>query len=213
MVAAGVGLALVLYLPVSNVPVPLFNPMADRYAYSMLVGFCLAAVAVVVRVVGDGRAAGRIVLVALLACITATSLRLPAWRDDRTLWTTTLAQEPRSARAHTWLGLLEKHEGRLTVAREHFEQAAALNPRDVTSTINLAVMDGQAGDLVSAEKRLRDAVELRPDKAEAWWNLAVTLDLQGRRDEATQLMAKTLEVNPFHPQAREALMPALPSLW
>lgn len=211
-VAAGAGWILLAFVPVSNL-VPLFNPMADRFAYGMAPGFVLLVTALVARAAGEGRAMHRAILAISMAYVALTALRTPAWKNDRTLWAVTLRDEPRSARAHVWIGLQEKSEGRLDEARAFFEKAAELNPQDVTSFINLGVMDGQAGDLESAEQKFREAIERRPDRAEGFWNLSVVLQMTGRHEEAAAMMQETLRVDPNHAQAKAALQPAMPGIW
>jgi hypothetical protein len=167
---------LILFLPVSNL-LPLYNPTADRYAYAMIPGFTWLLASGVQRI----HSRGWVVLV-LVAGLWAgqTWSRLSDWKDDRTLWTAAMAVEPRSARAHTWLGLLEKEEGRLEEAWNLFLQAEALNPHDVTPIVNRAIMMGEAGELSGAETLLREALFIRPNHKPARQNLEECLRLQGK---------------------------------
>ncbi len=167
---------LILFLPVSNL-LPLYNPTADRYAYAMIMGFSWLLASGVLRIHSRGWLA--LVLVAGLWAGQTWS-RLGDWKDDRTLWTAAMAVEPRSARAHTWLGLLEKEEGRLEEAWNLFLQAEALNPHDVTPIVNRAIMMGEAGELSGAETLLREALFIRPNHKPARQNLEECLRLQGK---------------------------------
>ena len=196
MVALGMGWVLILFAPVSNV-VPLFNPMAERYLYFMVPGFALVVVSLLLRATS-----ARVMMPAITAAFIALIMfRLADWRNDATLWTATLQTEPMSARAHTWLGLDAKHNGRLKEAADHFERATELNPHDITGLVNLGVMHGQAGDYATAERLLREAVRLRPDKADAHWNLALAYTAQGKLAEAGAEFHFTLKADPRHPQA------------
>lgn len=186
--ALGLGWLLLAFLPVSNL-VPLYNPMADRYAYFLAPGFTLCAAALLVGWASGPRAAARRVLTWGLAAVAALyvlriQVRLHDWRSDRALWEATARAEPRSARAEAWLGVEALHEGDLATARQRFIRADALNPQEVTALINLAILDGQQGNLEGAAAQLQEAVRRRPDKAEGWANLAVALELLGRREEA-----------------------------
>lgn len=178
----GAGWTLAFFLPVSNL-LPLFNPLADRYAYAMLPGLVLmtGAFAMSIRSRAHQQA-----LALLLALILGglSSVRLTAWQSDAVMWTAVLDVQPASDRAHTWLGLLAKADGNRDLARDHFQRARDLNPREVTAAINLAILDGEAGRLRAAEQQLRDVLARRPDHREARANLAVALDLQGRTAEA-----------------------------
>ncbi len=183
--ALGLGWLLIAFGPVSNL-IPLLNPMADRYLYGLAPGFALAVTPLLLATPARRRVLGAVFVPWMLML----QLSLLRWRNDTALWTATADTEPRSARAHTWLGLIAKERGDLAQARARFEQAVSANPREVNALINLAILDGETGDLAAAERRLRDAVELRPDKSEAWANLAVALELQGKREEALQAAEK-----------------------
>jgi tetratricopeptide (TPR) repeat protein len=171
---AGWGLAWVVlaFLPVSNL-VPLYNPMADRYLYFMAPGFVLVMAAAL-------RPPAPLILAVVYAFLTFA--RLPDWRDDYALWMKTGRQEPRSARAHTWIGLEMKARGHSDVAARHFRDADRINPQDVSALINLGILDAEAGDLPGAEAKFREAIRRRPDKREARVNLEKALELQKNMD-------------------------------
>ena len=194
LLALGLGWLLIAFAPVSNL-IPLLNPMADRYLYGLAPGFALVATCWL-----TGAPARRYLLAALcVAWIIMLQLSLGRWRDDLSLWTATVRTEPRSARAHTWLGLLAKQQGDRTAARVRFQQADATNPQDVSALINLAILEGEEGNLSAAEAQLREAVRRRPDKSEAWANLAVALELQGKRAEALQATEQAASLNLLGP--------------
>jgi tetratricopeptide (TPR) repeat protein len=192
LVALGIGWLFIAFAPVSNL-IPLFNPFADRYAYAMIPGFAALAAALPPSdpIVRRGLIAMAVVYVLLL------QLRLPDWRNDETLWAATLRVEPRSARAHTGLGLAALARGDTEAAAGFFARADALNPRDVSALVNLAILDGRAGDHAAAAARLEEAVRRRPDKPEAWANLAVAYELLGRRVEALHAAARAKETDPL----------------
>ncbi|MBU1693174.1 MAG: tetratricopeptide repeat protein [Verrucomicrobia bacterium] len=200
--AFGMGWLVVAFLPASNL-LPLFNPFAERYLYFMVPGAALLAAGWLARLPSANLRAG--LLATLCAVFVALmALRLPDWSDNAALWRSTLAREPRSARAHTWVGLDHKHRGELEEARRMFEEADRLNPRDTSALVNLAVMAGQEGRLEEAVAMLREATRRRPDKADGWWNLAVALNLLGRKAEAAEAIRRTLQADPRHPAARAA---------
>ena len=192
LAALGLAWVVVCFAPVSNL-IPLHNPFADRYAYALVAGFVLfpAALPLSDRVVRRG-------LIALAAAYAILlQLRLPDWRDDATLWGATLRVEPRSARAHTGLGLEALGQGDLDTAAWHFAKADELNPRDVTALINLAVMDGRRNDIPAAAAKLEEAIARRPDKSDAWANLAIVRELQGRREEALDAADRARQLDPL----------------
>ena len=216
-IAFGMGWMLIGFAPVSNI-VPLYNPFAERYLYLIAVGFSLVAAQLLsllperkwsccaTRPNESGESAclhSRALLLALI-CAAYTGLtinRIIDWADDLSLWSKTLLQEPRSARAHTWVGLSYKKAGEIELALKHFNEADRLNPREISGLINVAVLYGQNGRFVEAEQLLREAVRRRPDKADAHWNLAVALNAQGRKDESMDEVRETLKLDPRYPAA------------
>ena len=216
-IAFGMGWMLIGFAPVSNI-VPLYNPFAERYLYVIAVGFALITAQLLsllpernwrccaARSDESGESAclhSHAVLLALI-CAVYTGLtvnRIVDWTDDLSLWSKTLLQEPRSARAHTWVGLSYKKAGKIELALKHFNEADILNPREISGLINIAVLYGQHGRFADAEKLLREAVSRRPDKADAHWNLAVALDAQGRKDESMGEVRETLKLDPRYPAA------------
>lgn len=170
------------FLPVSNL-LPLFNPVADRYAYAMIPGFILLLICIVKKL----RCNVQLMTAALASVYFALiMLRIGDWESDRKLWMAVLDVEPRSARAYTWLGLELKHDGNVAAAWESFTTAELLNPHDPSPSVNKAVLSGERGDLENAELRLRAVLEKHPDSTFARKNLATCLRLQGRDAEAAK---------------------------
>lgn len=201
--AFGTGWILLAFLPVSNLA-PLYNPFAERYLYLPAVGFAMM-MGRAFRIVHPPRLRA-VLLAAFCSCYTAlAAVRLPDWADDYTLWSRTLTEEPRSARAHTWLGLEMKKRGDVQKAFWYFRRADQLKPQDVSALINIGVLYGQAGRYSEAESVFREALQRRPDKADAHWNLATALHAQGRDGEAAAEAIEALKIDPRYPPARQAL--------
>ncbi|OGV47409.1 MAG: hypothetical protein A2X46_13890 [Lentisphaerae bacterium GWF2_57_35] len=200
--AVGCGWMLLAFLPVSNL-LPLFNPMAERYLYLIAVGFVLAA--------GWGLSRIRSQQVATLALALICALfagrviaRLEDWKDDPTIWSATLDAQPRSARAHTWLGLHQKQLGHREAARTLFQQAEQLNPHDVSGLLNLAVLEGEAGRFEEADRLLREAIRRQPKNIQAHWNLSVARYNLGDEAGMISSLEETLQLDPFYLPAHRA---------
>lgn len=201
--AFGAGWILLAFLPVSNLA-PLYNPFAERYLYLPAAAFAML-LGRAFRTVQPPRLRA-FLLAGFCASYTAiSSLRLTDWANDYTLWSRTLTEEPRSARAHTWLGLEMKKRGDYEEAYHCFRHADQLKPQDVSALINLGVLYAQSGRIAEAERIFRKAVERRPDKADAHWNLGMALHALGRDREASAEFARTLEIDPRHRAARATL--------
>jgi protein O-mannosyl-transferase len=208
-ISLGLGWMLLGFLPVCNL-VPLYNPFAERYLYFLAIGFAILLAHGLSRIMDSPRRAA--LLAAAAAAYAGLSVfRLADWADDYTLWSRTLACEPRSSRAHTWLGLELKHRGSPEKALEEFLEADRLNPYDVTALINIGILYGEQDRLADAEAVLREAVRRRPDKADTHGNLSVALRAEGKNREAAAEASRTLEMDPGYPlpgTTRLALPPA-----
>ena len=216
-IAFGMGWMLIGFAPVSNI-VPLFNPFSERYLYLVSIGFVLIVVQLisilpeknwrcfVARPGESGKNSclhSRAFFLALIYAAYSGLVvdRLSDWSDDLSLWSKTLLQQPRSARAHIWVGLSCKKMGEIELALKHFQEADQLNPREISGLINIAVLYGQQGRFAEAEQLLREAIRRRPDKPDAHWNLAIALDAQGRKDESIGEVRETLKLDPRYPAA------------
>lgn len=173
LLALGLVWLLLAFVPVSN-GIPLFNPMADRYAYLLLPGLALLAA------LPPATVRRYAVPVVLALFFTASLARVGVWQSDRVLWESTLRVEPRSARAHVWLGLLDKEEGHPASAWEHFRAALELNPRELSALINQGVMLAEHGDYAGAEVLFAQALAIRPGHRQAAENYQAVRQLQGK---------------------------------
>lgn len=200
--ALGLGWMLVAFVPVSNL-VPLFNPFAERYLYLPAAGFALALATAASLLPAAHR--GRVLALVCAVYAALTICRVADWRDDATVWSRTLEQEPRSARARTWVALELKARGRTEEAMRQFVQADLMRPADVTALINIGVLHGEAGRYPEAEAAFREAIRRSPSKADAYWNLAAALNWMGRTEDAAEYVRRARELDPRHPRAREMI--------
>ena len=76
-----------------------------------------------------------LVLIAGLAPLTYR--RAAIWRDGKTLWSTTVAQVPRCARAQANLGAILAQQGQLASAAKHLQAALSIRPTLCASWMNL----------------------------------------------------------------------------
>ncbi|NIA13556.1 MAG: tetratricopeptide repeat protein [Nitrospiraceae bacterium] len=129
---AGLGLAwfLLTWMPISGI-FPLNAPMAEHWMYVPMAGF-FWALAELAWAAARQRAARRMVVAAAYAacvCFLAlTVARNRAWHDNETLFTATLAENPKSSRVHYNLAVTyEDLTGNLPGARRHYEAVIALH--------------------------------------------------------------------------------------
>jgi predicted TPR repeat methyltransferase len=87
-------------------------------------------------------------------------------------------------------------DGRVEIARQGFEAAAAAAPSWAEAHYNLAVVQAELGDFDAAESSYRRALQAQPRLVQASNNLANLLCARGAHAEAIALMRTALSVEP-----------------
>lgn len=155
--------------------------LADRYLYLPLAGLGLALAAAL-----EGRrAAGPVFALVLVAGAALSSRQLPAWKDDETLWLSTLRRHPHSGYAAGAYAKLLEDEGRLDEAVAWY-RAATQPPRPFAhSCYNVVSLQLKRGDLGAAVHDGRRALENGCARSpELLAPLALALALTGQWEEA-----------------------------
>jgi len=166
----GAGWFLLALFPVMNV-IPTGLVVAERTLYVPSLGVCFLAAAWLDKL---PRAMARALLAGLvLAGAAAGAAVVGNWRDEETLWRTTVAAHPRSPRAHLSLGqvLVDRWQAsgavpspaELDDAAAAFETAYRLNPALTQALVGQGVVAARQGDPARAEQLLRQAVAKAPD--------------------------------------------------
>ena len=198
----GIWWFLITLFPVSNL-IEIYSPLAERYLYIPIIGFCL-----VVPTIIDGFVRKRFtrpatvtaasllpVLVVVGLYSAATLVRNPDWRNNLVLWSKTVQSSPNSLVAHGGLGMAYLKRGMLNEARQEFETAIRLYPNDGKSYYNLGVVYGQKGNLKEAMESFSRSVTLNPDLTKAHYNLATLYAQQGLMDLAIRHYVKVTELD------------------
>jgi Flp pilus assembly protein TadD len=142
--------------------------MADRYAYLPFIGLFIAAVWGIAewtrrRQIPVMYSAGAACSI-LVALATVTHAQIGYWKNTKTLWTHTLAVTGPNFVAEDSLGAELIDEGKLQEAVQHFQTAAAINPRDAFSRLDLGVCQKRLGNIVAAAENYEAALELSSDR-------------------------------------------------
>jgi tetratricopeptide (TPR) repeat protein len=209
-VALGLCWFLIALVPASGV-VALPNLIAERYLYLSLAGAALAAASAfdaAWRRFPRSRAAlfaGLAIL--LLVSSVSTRRRVPAWRDDATLFGAPRPTE--SARVHYNLGLIAQRAGRLEEAEAEYRRALELNPSSAEALVNLAELSRLRGRGEERVALLRRAVAAAPRSPIALQALGEALDAVGRSDEALGEYNRAVAVDMNWPSARRSYAFAL----
>ena len=209
----GLGWFFITLLPVSNL-VPIHNPLADRYLYLPMVGFCL----LMGWVLGIGLERWpridpplaswvRGALILLLLCLLggATIQRNRIWRDDASLWTATIRMAPNSAVAHGSLGKVYYDQGRINEAIAQYRKAIELNPSEFRAYYNLGVAHEHQNRLDEAARAYKQSIQNNPRFADAYFNLANLQVRQEALSAAASTYEQMLAIYPEDIQARNNL--------
>jgi hypothetical protein len=128
--AFGLGWIGIAYLPVANLLFPSGVLIAERTLYLPSVGFALAAGSLL-SLFRPRVYAGTLALITV-AGGARSALRVPVWRDDRTVTVSILDDSPRSYRGPARAGSMLQSARRPEQALEAYRVAIAAFPHDVT---------------------------------------------------------------------------------
>jgi len=112
--------------------------------------------------------------------------------EERSLLEKGVAVDPRNARLHTQLGLLNLADGDTQAARLHFTAALAAAPEFFGALARFGVIEAQAGHLSAARDLLRRAVESEPKDGSGWRNLGLVLASDGSYAEAERALQTSI---------------------
>ncbi|HEX5435913.1 MAG TPA: protein kinase [Gemmatimonadaceae bacterium] len=101
-----------------------------------------------------------------------------------------IALNPNLESAHRWLSAYLAGIGRFDEAMPIAERALLLDPLSVLPRMNIGIIRNQANDLPGAERDFRRVLTMQPEYRTGLVYLGVTLALQGRCDEALQVVEK-----------------------
>ena len=204
----GIGWFFITLMPVYNL-YEIYHPLAERYLYLPIIGFCLVLTAVLN---GIGRKISSRSLrtnpviwipVAVIVVIYsfATIVRNPVWRSNYTLWSNTVQKSPDSFTARGGLGMAYLSRNRLDEAAEQFLIAIQLHPGSHKNFYNLGLVYHKKGDLKKALENFSRSAELNPASVNAHYNLA-TIYLQQRLwNPAIRHYRKVNELDPSRAMA------------
>jgi tetratricopeptide (TPR) repeat protein len=198
-----IGWFLVTLFPVYNL-IEIYHPLAERYLYLPIVGFCLAVA------VGINAAARRLftnpttliwamllpaaIIVGLYSY--ATTRRNPVWQSNFTLWSDTIRKSPDSLVARGGLGMAYLEKGMLQEAARQFEMTIERYPDHHKSYYNLGLVYHRQGDLKKAVAFFNRSIALDPNSVRAHYNLATIYFQQKSWDLAIRHYIQVNELDP-----------------
>jgi tetratricopeptide (TPR) repeat protein len=109
---------------------------------------------------------------------------------------------PRSARAHSGLGLVLRAERNLGESTAAYQEAIRLDPDLIDAHNGLAVALANQGKLDDAVAEFREIIRVDPDSAIGYYNLAYALADLDRDVESAAALREVVRINPNHYNAR-----------
>jgi len=179
----------------------IYSFVADHFQYfagiGMITTTSVGLTALANRIVSHRRI--RVILVSSLCATLAflTWRQAHIYRDEETLWRTTLLQNPDSSMANTNLAAVLMETGRPDEAIGHYEQALAhrsVNPE--RGYYNLAVALSKIGQIDNAIAYYQKALELEPRYPQAQYQLGRAFFKNGKIDEAINHYNEALKLQP-----------------
>jgi len=199
----GIWWCFITLFPVSNL-IEIYHPLAERYLYLPLIGFCLVVPVIIYglagRLITKPPRANMVSMILILVIIsfysTATIARNSDWQNNFSLWSKTVQTSPNSLVARGGFGRAYQERGMLDEAREQFEIAIKLYPSHHKSYYNLGLIYHQQGDLKRAMEYFNRSVSLNPEFIKGHYNLGTLYAQQGLIDMAIRHYAKVVELDP-----------------
>src|SRR5882724_5180973 len=112
-----------------------------------------------------------------------------------------LLQLDHSARSYTYMGLCQRHLGKLDAAKDYLNQGLKLDPHDSVILFNLGVIARKQQEQTQAEQYLRQALKMNPAYVEAMFELGGLLMDEKRYAEAIPLLRRSAELSQKPAQA------------
>jgi tetratricopeptide (TPR) repeat protein len=199
----GIWWFLISLFPVYNL-IEIYHPLAERYLYLPIVGFCLV-VAVAINAAAQRRfkkptTANIVTLVPIVVILSmysaSTIARSYDWRDNFVLWSKTVQTSPNSLVARNGLGMAYLEKGELEKAAGQFEISIKLYPAHHKSHYNLGLVYHKKGDLKKALEYFNRSVTLNPKFVKAHYNLATIYLGQRSWDLAIRHYVRVNELDP-----------------
>ncbi len=206
---------LIALLPVSNI-IPLEALLAERFLYLPLIGIAITVAVPLSRLLTATqqpqwkKVSGYLLVIVLLGSyMVRTIQRNMDWRNDHTLWASTVRTSPESPRAHFALGEVYSKEGEYRSAIREYQAALELNP-DVAELYN------DLGLAYEGERSWTEAIAsyqagLKAKSLTAHTKINLLLNLGNcysrlrQPDIASSYYRKVLELEPGHAAARHNL--------
>lgn len=187
-----------------------YSYVADHFQYVASLGIIALGGAGLGAMMARWGKSGRLAATGVVVALAVMAwTHAGAFRNQETLWRTTIARNPNGYLAWLNLGAYLVKQGRFDEAAALLERARTLNPSNGEEYNNLGILEIVAGRYESAVPLLREAVKLSPRSVEARDNFGHALRKVGRTQEAILQLEEALRLEPGYPVAANNLGCAL----
>ena len=197
----------IAFIPAMNL-IPSSTLRADRYLFIPSAGFALLAGWSVRRASGLNptlkKAVPALFALWIVFLSVLTFQRNMVWQNGITLWTDSIAKDPRNHRPYFILGNEYRHRGMTGEAIGAYVEALRINPDHLLACNNLGAMYGMKGDYHSAIDTLKKCLQIGPS-TEARLNLARAYLAAGEKRLAVEELTEVLRSDPENAAARSML--------
>jgi Tfp pilus assembly protein PilF len=213
VVVFGIWWFLITLSPVYNL-IEIFNPVADRYLYLPLVGFCMVISMVFTdlmnRRLNLAPRKSKIVMLSLIIALlaiysTMTIARNRDWKDGLSLWSKTLETAPNSATAHGNLGHAYLEHDLVEEAIHEFNAVLRIKPQSYKAHYNLGIAYQKKGLIKEAVQQFEKTLNLKSDYASAHFNLGNIYKQMSLLDKAITAYKNLIEIDPEDIEAHNNL--------
>ncbi len=140
-----------------------------------------------------------VVIAMILGAFTLREQR--QYRDEETLWRSTLNRNPDAWIAHNNLGLILETRGEKRQAEAHYKEALRAWPQYREAHYNLANVLRDRGASEESLKHYREATGIDPNHVLAWNNMGNLLTAMNRPEEGLNAFDKALAIESNYPDA------------
>jgi protein O-mannosyl-transferase len=190
----------------ANILVPTGTIMGERLAYLPSAGFCLLVALFWLPMQKKQRKlAWTVMAMAVVALGARTVVRNQDWRDNFTLFSSTVQAVPGSAKAHAGLGGEYLALNRLDEARREYQTSLSIYPDFAEAILSSGIMESRLGQDNEARRLMEKALSMMPTDDRNYDFAAVTTAAQlmklGEIDAAQKRLDEEIARSPGYSRA------------
>lgn len=170
--------------------------IAERFLYLPSVGLSVLVAACANGSLGARRLTGTVSLAAVFGLAVATTVRLPVWRDDVTLFTDAISRAPGFVHGYCNLGSALHTHDRLEEAVPVLRRGLQVAPDLAYCHTTLGRTLAKLGRPREALASFRTASELEPTVGMHWHDLGICLRDLGQPEPSVDAFVRAIELDP-----------------